>query len=146
MFLLKNLLPAPLITSRRIAEAHLARACDAGVAEPARVAALRALHGMPFDHALRDVATSLVRLLNEPLWWLPSEALSLLSFARPLVHLGVVKGRIALSPTKPSDIVADDSFALFCPHIGRVVLPRDVVALADRVPCLPWLHGSRGDL
>lgn len=146
MFLLKNLIPAPLITSPRVADAYLARACDPSVAEPARVAAVRALHGVPFDHALRRVASALVALLNEPLWWLPSEALSLLSLARPLVHIGEVHGRFVLSPTAPCDVVADDALALYCAHIGRVALPRDVRVLADRMPSLPWLHGSRGDL
>lgn len=146
MFLLKNLIPAPLITSPRIANAYLTRACDPTVAEPARVAAVRALHGVPFDHALRRVAASLVALLNEPLWWLPSEALSLLSFARPLVHIGVVNGRFVVAPTAARDIVADASLNLYCANIGQVALPRDVRVLADRTPCLPWLHGSRGDL
>lgn len=146
MFLLKNLIPAPLITSPRVADAYLARACDAGLAEPARVAAVRALHGVPFDHALRNIGSALVALLNEPLWWLPSEALSLLSFARPLVHVGVLRGRFVLAPSAPCNIVADDALALYCAHIGRVALPRDVRMLADRVPSLPWLHGSRGDL
>jgi hypothetical protein len=147
MFLLKNLIPTPLITSPRVAQAHLSRACDPSVAEPARVAAVRALHGVPFDHALRTFASSLVALLNEPLWWLPSEALSLLSFARPLVHIGVVNGRFVVAPTAACDIVADDSFALYCASIGRVALPRDVRVLADRTPwSLPWLHGSHGCL
>lgn len=146
MFLLKSLMPAPLLTSPRTANAYLARACDAAVSEPARVAALRALHGVPFDHALRNLASALVALLNEPLWWLPSEALSLLSFARPLVHLGVVNGRFVLSPSKPFDIVSDDVHRLYCASIGRVTLPRDVRQLDEHAPCLPWLHGSRGDL
>lgn len=146
MFLLRTLLPAPLITSPRIAACYVSRALDASVREPERVAAVRALHGVPFESALRDVVMRLVCVLNEPLWWLPSEVLSLVSFVRPVMHLGVVQGRFVASPSADIDLVTDALHDVHCPVIGQVVRPGQTHVLADRVPRLPWLHGSRGDL
>src|SRR5690349_3357995 len=75
MFFLHALLDVPVLRSPT---SFVRRALDPSLDEPSRVLAVRHLHGALASER-DDVARALVAVLNEPLWWLPSEALSLIA-------------------------------------------------------------------